>query len=295
MAVTFYFLVNKIISFDVDYSYILQPMVIIKMIVMVLIMTIAISGWSLNWKWILEFLAKQSVNKNESFTVFAKSNLGKYLPGNVMQYANRNIYGNKLGLSQIQLAISSVIELGLQGISAIFVGMILSREVLRKYLWEYGGNFFLQHALILSLVLVLVSVVLISIIFVKRKQVKSLLGQYINKSMIILATKVVFIDILALLVQGALLAYVISWFVSISSANVLLVISSFAVAWFVGFVVPGAPGGIGIREAMLTILLGDVCSTSIILLAIIIHRIVSIFADVMLFAIGVLIAQKKNG
>ena len=55
---------------------------------------------------------------------------------------------------------------------------------------------------------------------------------------------------------------------------------AFCLAFVVGLVVPGAPGGMGVFEATAIALLSDRYSTGIILGAVALYRIISILADV---------------
>ena len=66
--------------------------------------------------------------------------------------------------------------------------------------------------------------------------------------------------------------------------NIRLIVSSYAAAWVCGFVIPGAPGGIGIREAVLSILLGDITG-GILMFMIIVHRLITIIGDFTVYLI----------
>ena len=57
------------------------------------------------------------------------------------------------------------------------------------------------------------------------------------------------------------------------------ILSSFSTAWICGFVIPGSPGGIGVREAILTMLLEDLVDGPKLVFLIIAHRLVSIIGD----------------
>jgi hypothetical protein len=66
-----------------------------------------------------------------------------------------------------------------------------------------------------------------------------------------------------------------------------VVISRFSLAWLAGLIVPGAPGGLGVVEALAVPLLQDVLPIAIILSAVVIYRLMSTLAEV----IGAGIAQ----
>ena len=63
-------------------------------------------------------------------------------------------------------------------------------------------------------------------------------------------------------------------------------------AWIIGFVTPGAPGGIGIREGVMLFVCGDEHSDKIVLF-VLVMRIASVLADVTAFAIGKIYDNRK--
>lgn len=60
----------------------------------------------------------------------------------------------------------------------------------------------------------------------------------------------------------------------------------FLVSWLVGFVVPGAPGGIGIREATIVLLLGPVVGEADALAFSFLMRVIAVLGDAVLFLFG---------
>jgi uncharacterized membrane protein YbhN (UPF0104 family) len=59
-----------------------------------------------------------------------------------------------------------------------------------------------------------------------------------------------------------------------------------AVAWLAGYVIPGAPAGLGVREAVLTAFLSPHIEAGIVVSAALLWRVVSLAADALLAAIG---------
>lgn len=66
-----------------------------------------------------------------------------------------------------------------------------------------------------------------------------------------------------------------------------IILGAFLLSWILGFIMPGAPGGIGIREASLTLMLNSFSNVESILFGIVIYRIVNVFGDL----IGLLFAR----
>lgn len=70
------------------------------------------------------------------------------------------------------------------------------------------------------------------------------------------------------------------------SGTYALLTAAFALAWLLGFVVPGAPAGLGVREGVLTLLLASVVEQSHILALVIAIRLMSVIGDGLCFGAG---------
>lgn len=75
----------------------------------------------------------------------------------------------------------------------------------------------------------------------------------------------------------------------------LQLVAGYIIAWVLGFVVPGAPGGIGVREFVLTLLLGNVVGKELILTLSILHRLITIIGDFMAYVVRVFFSKKNTG
>ena len=60
----------------------------------------------------------------------------------------------------------------------------------------------------------------------------------------------------------------------------------YACAWIIGTVTPGAPGGLGVREAILVLLLAPYCGEGVAVAAALFLRIATTLADLLSFLIG---------
>ena len=64
-----------------------------------------------------------------------------------------------------------------------------------------------------------------------------------------------------------------------------LIISGYVIAWVLGFVVPGAPGGIGVRELVITLLLSGVMGEGLVVTLSITHRLITIIGDFLAYVL----------
>ena len=235
-------------------------------------------------KWI-SFFSSTKVNRSDVVTIYGKSSIGKYLPGNVMHYVERNLFAAEYGLSQDKIAFSSVMEIVGQVLSAVLISLILLPASFRqKVLAVVGEN---SKTLIIIATIGIAVLILLAVILAFRKvnigkylkEYKA--GNFVTTLVVTLAGSVVYLIMNGC---GILLLWIYCSGGVPDMENIRLIVSSYAAAWVCGFVIPGAPGGIGIREAVLSILLGDITG-GVLMFLIIVHRLITIIGDFAIYFI----------
>jgi hypothetical protein len=74
-----------------------------------------------------------------------------------------------------------------------------------------------------------------------------------------------------------------------------LLIAVLALAWVVGFVTPGAPGGLGVHEGLMLLMLAPIYTAASAGVLVIALRIATTLGDVMILAVGVLVLPRNKG
>jgi uncharacterized membrane protein YbhN (UPF0104 family) len=69
------------------------------------------------------------------------------------------------------------------------------------------------------------------------------------------------------------------------------IIAACAAAWVAGFIIPGAPGGLGIRETVLALLLSPLYGSDPALVAALLYRGVTLSGDALAALVGLLMAK----
>jgi uncharacterized membrane protein YbhN (UPF0104 family) len=80
--------------------------------------------------------------------------------------------------------------------------------------------------------------------------------------------------------------------VPLGAQDGVLICGAYSLAWIIGFLIPGAPGGLGIRESALVLLLAGAFPKDVVLLIALLARLASIGADVLAFIVGLLLMRK---
>lgn len=250
--------------------------------------TVYISGYV--WSSWLHFFAMRDIDMREAVCVYAKANIGKYLPGNVMHYVERNLFATNLGISQKKLAVSTVLEVISLVLAAGILAVCTSAGQLRQSLQAIFGESYLQ-----ILMLAIAGILLLAIILwlVLRKKLIPVLKEYSWKkfagtSLLSLTGNAVVLVALGL-IMVVLYAYMggtVTWM------NGSLIVSGYVIAWVLGFIIPGASGGIGVRELIITLLLGSVVGTEMVLTLSVIHRLITIVGDFLAYLVRIALRRK---
>lgn len=278
------FIIKVAISFDIDFSVIQnRAMFTIVFFTGIVAMCTTVFIIAYGWTIVLSVLSQKKVKYGDAAAIYAKANMGKYLPGNVMHYVERNLFASNLGLDQKSVLLSTLTEI----IGLISVCIIISLVTVRSQIinilevvveWKY--LFFISVLLIL--------VIICAIIF--RKKIKKFLSdipwlQFFKVFIKAIPTYFVFV-----VIGGAVL---VSVFRTVDITNMtpsiaLQLIFAYTTAWVIGFVVPGSPGGIGVREFILLFLLRESFPENTILTCILVHRFISVLGDIMAYLVTLL-------
>jgi glycosyltransferase 2 family protein len=213
--------------------------------------TVALTGWA--WRRLLQehliFLPTRSLSCTIAITQFAK-----YLPGNVGHHLARTAFALRAGIPGRASVATQTVE------AILTVGAAVTVAVLGFALRESAA------ALPLSLGLGLGALALIRLGPEKRS---ALLAYTVN---------------FGLLGTGL---YLIAFAVAqLSPSSWSLCVGAFALAWVAGFVVPGAPAGLGVREGLLAGFLLPATDTASALVIVLGFRVATTLGDLLSFALG---------
>ena len=284
MIVSFAFLVKTVWNMKFDLSTIKHPFAAtVEILIISLSFAVVVYISAFAWNLILQFLNGSKLPFNEIRSVYVKANIGKYLPGNVMHFAGRNVLGKKYGFSQWDMALSTIIEVLTLLFTACLWAIILAYGSFRHALLTLlkGSNIIIVE-LVIAAVVVLAAA---AVFYAAKKGYLKKLRKLLSKKFLLLFIKLVLIYSVTLIVPGIFLAFIFFCVLgaSLTSNAAVLIIAAYIISWALGYIVPGAPGGIGVREMALVLILGSVCTNQLTVVAIVLHRIASIFGDAIAF------------
>lgn len=241
------------------------------------------SGWI--WFWILKEF-NQSVNSWWAIRVYLVTNIAKYLPGNIWHFYGRITETKKAGVP-VEIAILSVlIEPLLMAAAALGVASFCSSQ----------ESLFLQFLCFFAVLSIvhprILNPFIKYLVKIKLKVKKSDLEPTTELKLERYPIKPFVGEICFVLLRGSGFLLTMFAFNSIEFNQILLIFSVFSLAWLLGLVVPGAPGGVGVFEATALALLEPKFSPGIVLSAVAFYRLISVLAET--FAAGLVWLEQKS-
>jgi len=222
--------------------------------------------------------------------IYLKANIGKYLPGNVMHFAGRNLLGSRMNIRQINIAVSTFLEIALTALSALLVVIIFAFRYLLVV-----AIIMLQNRIYFNIfMIVIVTCVLLTFgVIVYCNKHPNCLEKYMylfSFKFLKVILKVVPVYVGIMILYGLVSVGIIAWILggTVTPENVVSTVALYIISWLAGFVIPGAPGGIGIREAISILLLSKIYGMDTVALAAVILRAATILGDLLSFLVGII-------
>ena len=293
MIASFAFVVKKLLDMDISLSQLSSGRVASAAGICFVVQTLIIVCSCFPWLMFTRSLSGVRIPFSAAIPVYTRSNLYKYIPGNVFQYVGRNQLAAEMSISHVDVACATLLDIFFCVFWTGVVSAVLLGSSIAGLLGKYGGR--LAAVIIAGAVLaaLLAAVLLIkfrqkvagylarySKAFEKgrRGQFMSGIGYYIIHNCV---SAGMYFACAALVVPDA------------SAGELAVLTGAFMFAWIIGFVTPGAPGGIGIREGVMIFVSGEKFQDRIILFVLAI-RIASILADIAAFLIFCVSVKKKR-
>lgn len=196
------------------------------------------------------------------------SQLGKYLPGKVFLYLGRLHFYSKEGKSAGPVGLASGVEIVGTIAASIFVVLLSAFTVDLEGVESYRG--LLIAALALLMVVLhprLLSGVIKAVARLVRRPPFAVTLGYGE------ILRVLVLYVLNWIVFGMALFLLIRSFYAVQPSSILLLAGGFSLAAMVGIVAVFAPSGLGVREALLAVFLGQVMPTGVALLSSVLSRV----------------------
>ena len=237
------------------------------------------------YKKILEKMSGKLI-KNDCSIQYFRANLYKYLPGNVMHYIGRNEIASDGIVSFKQINVASAIEIVVSVVAISAVALLFAGRNVIQYIYQYGA----VQWIICGIAVLGVAACITAAAF--KRKIAAFLKGIITPEILRIAVQMVAINVAWNILGNAVFVCLLQVLgCEIPPSHYFPIIGICAGAWLVGFLTPGAPGGIGVREAMLNILLSGLIPTWAASLAGILIRAAQIVGELLIYVITVLVVR----
>lgn len=239
------------------------------LVLVLLALLCALSGVLLAFAW-RALLHKHGVNipMASAVRIYGVSQIAKYVPSNVVHLIGRQALASAEGLPAWPVAKSTLWELGCLPYAALLCAPLVLPLLVSHISPLVGAVLFVA--------------VLVFGIAAASKLVGGAVARAIAyQAAYLLIAGAQFLIVLLLLAPDATIA---PFALAVCGASVL--------AWAAGFLTPGAPAGVGVREVVLYMVLSSLVSQPDLLAAVVLARMVSVSGDV-LFYLGVVGAGRR--
>ena len=238
-------------------------------------------------------LGRNELNFSKSIAVVNSSGLFKYLPGRIWTYTAQLLWLKKYGVSKSVILYVNLICILASIIVSLYLGLL--------YLAFYADLVSTGMIILLALALILFNIVYAAwnpwlmnklIAAISRFLKKEI--QPLNESKrLILFSQFIYLCSWSLMgLGGYFLAEGIG--LSIPVSSMLAVLASMSLSWMVGYLVVVSPGGLGVREGMMLLMLNGVVNTQAALIFPILSRLMYLISEALLGLAAFLLGIRHN-
>jgi hypothetical protein len=230
---------------------------------------------------------------HKAIALCAVTQFAKYLPGNVGQHIGRVWLAQREGIPvAITLTITFTETLWLTGVAVALSAVALTLFADARTL---GLGFELSTRELAGMVVALVLTPWAGAWGLNRflpGMVQRLMGGGgISLPRVPTALAVSLLYLLCFLLLGATLKLQAVWLFDVQAGSVIELTCLFAAAWLAGYLVPGAPAGLGIRESMMLVLMGPLLGAGTVMGLAVTLRVTTSLGDVLAYGLGMWIRR----
>lgn len=239
------------------------------------------------WMNILNGFGNKKINKYIELTyAYAKSALGRYIPGKVAWIAGRVAFAQKHGFSTEKLAISSVFEAGILVFTGFAEGIILLLITDSFQMINRNTKIFILSLTFLSFLTLFPPIFNKFLKFaVKIFKNRSLKPDEEIKFNQLFSTSILF-AIMFFFNATVMILVIKSLYANISYEMIFKVAGTMALASSVGITAIIAPSGIGVKEGIQILILNSFLPKEIVFVAVIMYRILMVVNDLIFFGVS---------
>lgn len=233
------------------------------------------------WLVLLRSSGEAGAPVRPSMSIYARTQLAKYIPGNVFHFVGRHAMGRSHGFGHGAMLWAAFLEGGGLIVAACFLALP------GALLWLEPGAELSAAALAVLGGLLLFAPYALSYVLPRLARVRGLAARTFSAGSVTARIVPAYLFYVAFFVISGCIAWGLAASLGVLSVSALpLLVASIATAWIAGYVTPGAAAGIGVREAVLIAVLSGTLGEANAALVAVAFRIVTLGGDLLFFALS---------
>jgi len=250
---------------------------------------------SSSWVMLLNFFGSGPINEAALRSVYATSQIAKYIPGNIAQFVGRHVMGRGLGVNHATLVLASIYEILGLCVTAIGVGVVGGFALGIGVEWPFTVSLTFLLAGFICFILLYYLGPFFFPILLKKFDIGFEIQNFEYIKCTLLLSRILFRYFAFFVCAGTILLGIAFSFVKPPPTDHIgLLLIAFSVSWVAGFITPGAPSGIGVREAIIVYMLQAAITPSMALMVAMLFRVITILGDVLFLFIDHLYKKEKS-
>lgn len=249
---------------------------------------VAYAALAFAWRCMLRLLGMQPGTR-AVLRIYLSAQIAKYFPGNVGQHVGRVYLASREGLPAFLVGISLAMEMLLVLACAVLLSLPLAPVLAATFANAHFGELGLGAAV--ALLVAVASIYLLrqhSLVKSAAHQLRSVISS-IHAGSVAPFAGATGLTLVGLILAGSALMVLCG---ATTPGQFVQGVALVCVAWVAGFLTPGAPAGLGVREAILLAGLGSLFDQHVAVQATILFRVVSVAADLVALLTGLML---RNG
>jgi hypothetical protein len=266
---------------------------LVGLAVSIFVYTVLLVGVTTGFAHLVQATGHMTAAAGEGLIVWGQANIAKYLPGNVLHFAGRQVLGARYGWPQAGIATASLLEVGL----FVLLPAALAALALTATGADLGP---LGRSGQLGLVVLAAALGLACVLFAARlaRWLPPPVGRLVARLELPRPAAILpaLLYFLLFFVGMSLIAW---WLYGVvtgraAPADLPLLAGAFLVSWLLGFIVPGAPGGIGVREGTFALFGGVLLGQEGLVVVALLLRLVTLMGEGLLFLLALHLARRST-
>jgi uncharacterized membrane protein YbhN (UPF0104 family) len=229
--------------------------------------------------YILAILSGKRLNRPRVMRAYCEANIYRYIPGNVMHYIGRNRIAANEDIAYANVNIASLVEIIALSLSAVILSLLSVNSIAVDYLKNISLE--TKHIVFVAAALLVIAVVVLFF----RKKLRRFARDFKDKILNVTVRQgAIFCGgtCVRLVVNALIYLFCLSLLGVTDMGEFAVTIAGlFILSWLIGFITPGAPGGLGIREAMMVMFLNHVVNDDVLFISAVAFRLICVAGDIM--------------